>query len=105
MAVRFHASLLAFSHTWACHLFHEDQLTVAEYPAYHLRSVVQHLDGLTIARTTKLTTGTRDHAEDELIEALPETSHAVETKLHGGEGADPEGAEDELIDAAELSSP
>ena len=70
-----------------------------------MRSVVTHLDGLTIARTTKLTIGAKAYAEDELIEALPETSHAVETELHGGEGVDPEGAEDELIDVAELSSP
>ena len=79
-------------------------MTIAEYSAYHLRSVVTHLDGLTIARTTKLTLGAKAHAEDELLEALPETSHAMETEFHGGEGVDPEGAEDELFDAAELSS-
>ena len=85
--------------------FHEDQLTVAEYSAYHLRSVVQHLDGLTIACTTKLTTGARAHAEDELIEAPTDTPHAVETEFHGCEGVDPAEADDALIDAAELSSP
>ena len=85
--------------------FHEDQLTIAEYSAYHLRSVVQHLDGLTIARTTKLTTDARVHAEDEPIEAPTDTPHAVETEFHGGEGVDPADAVDELIDAAELSSP
>ena len=44
--------------------FHDDQLTVAKFSAYHLRSVITHLDRLTIARTTKLTTGSKDHAED-----------------------------------------
>ena len=50
-------------------LHNEHQLTVAEFSAYHLRSVIQHLDGLAIARTTKLTTGCKEHAEDELLEA------------------------------------
>ena len=83
--------------------FHEDQLTVAEYSAYHLRSVVQHVDGLTIARSTKLTTDSKAHAEDELIEVTTETSHAVETECHGGEGNDAAGVENELIDVPELS--
>ena len=85
--------------------FHDDQLTVAEYSAYHLRNVIQHLDGLTIARTTKLTTGSKDHAEDEQMEAPSSTPHAVETEFHGGEGVDPAQPEDELLDAAELSAP
>lgn len=62
-------------------------------------------DGLTIARTTKLTTDARVHAEDEPIAAPTDTPHAVETEFHGGEGVDPADAVDELIDAAELSSP
>ena len=86
-------------------LFHQHQLTVAEYSAYHLRSVVTHLDGLTIARTTKLTIGANVHAEDEVHEAFLETSHAMETEFHGGEGVDPEGAEDEIVDVAERSAP
>ena len=77
---------------------------MAEYSAYHLRSVIQNLDGLTIARTTKLTTGCKEHAEDELVEAPSVTPQAVETEFHGGEGIDPDEPEDELVDNAERSS-
>jgi hypothetical protein len=99
----FASCILAFLST---PLHHEHQLTVAEFSAYHLRSVIQHLDGLTIARTTKLTTGCKEHAEDELLEAPPtDTPHAVETEFHGGEGVDPGEPEDEVIDVAERSSP
>ena len=101
----FHASLLTVFPFWTFSPFHDDQLTVAEYSAYHLRNVIQHLDGLTIARTTKLTTGSKDHAEDEQMEAPSSTPHAVETEFHGGEGVDPAQPEDELPDAAELSAP
>ena len=94
--------ILAFLNT---SLYHEHQLTVAEFSAYHLRSVIQHLDGLTIARTTKLTTGCKEHTEDELLEAPADTPNAVETEFHGGEGVDPDEPEDELVDAAERSSP
>ena len=87
-------------------LYHEHQLTVAEFSAYHLRSVIQHLDGLTIARTTKLTTGCKEHVEDELLEAPPtDTPHAVETEFHGGQGVDPDEPENEAVDTAERSSP
>ena len=80
-------------------LHHEHQLTVAEFSAYHLRSVIQHLDGLTIARTTKLTTGCKEHAEDELLEQPPtDTPHGVETEFHGGEGVDPGEPENEAVD-------
>ena len=85
--------------------FHEDQLPVAEHSIYHLRNAVTHLDGLTLARTTKHTLGAKAHSEDELLEAIPETSRAMETEFHGGEGVDPECAEDELLDVAELSPP
>ena len=85
--------------------FHDNQLTVAEHSAYDLRSVITHLDGLTIARTTKLTTGSKDHAEDELIEAPTNTPVAVETQFHGGENVDHVEPEDELIGAAEMSAP
>ena len=46
-------------------VFHDDQLTVAEFSAYHLRSVITHLDGLTIARTTKPTNSSKDNVQDE----------------------------------------
>ena len=69
-------------------LFHEHQLAVAEHSAYHLRSVVAHLDGLTVARTTKLTFGDQEDAEDEVLEVLPEPSHGMETEFRGGEGVD-----------------
>ena len=85
--------------------YHEHQLTVAEFSAYHLRSVIQHLDGLTIARTTKLTTGCKEHAEDELVEAPTGNPNAVVTEFHGGEGVEPDEPEDELVDVAERSSP
>ena len=49
--------------------------------------------------------GARDHAEDELIEAPTDRTRASETEFHGGEVVVPAEAEDELIDAAELSSP
>ena len=78
---------------------------MAEFSAYHLRSVIQHLDGLTIARTTKLTTGCKEHAEDEVLEAPTGNPNAVQTASHGGEGVDPDEPEDELVDAAERSSP
>ncbi len=77
---------------------------MAEFSAYHLWSVIQHLDGLAIARTTKLTTGCKEHAEDELLEALPtDTPHAVETEFHGGEGVEPDEPEDEAVATAERS--
>ena len=95
--------ILAFLNT---PLHHAHQLTVAEFSAYHLRSVIQHLDGLTIARTTKLTTGCKEHAEDELLEKHPtDTPHAAQTEFHGGEGVDPDEPENEAVDAAERSSP
>ena len=78
MAVLSHVLALAFSPSWTFH-FHNEQLTIAEYSAYHLQSVIQHLDGLTLARTTKLTTASKDHTEDELIEAASGTPRAVET--------------------------
>ena len=84
--------------------YHEHQLTVADFSAYHLRCLIQHLDGLTIARTTKLTTGSKEHAEDEILEATV-APNAVQTEFHGGEGIDADGPEDELVDAAERSSP
>ena len=86
-------------------LFHDGQLTVAEFSAYHLRNVIQHLDGLTIARTTKLTTGSKDDAEDEIIDVVTDTPHAVETEFHGGDGVDPAGLENEIVDAAGRSAP
>ena len=86
-------------------LFHEDQLTVAEYLAYHLRNVVTHLDGLTIARATNITDGDKAHAEDGQLEETPEASRAMETEFHGGECVDPEEAEDELVEVEERSSP
>ena len=70
-----------------------------------MRSVITHLDGLTIARTTKLTTGSKDHAEDELIEAPTNTPFAVETEFHGGENVDHVEPEDKFIGAAEMSAP
>ena len=78
---------------------------MAEFSAYHLRRVIQHLDGLTIARTTKLTTGCKEHAEDELVEAPTGNPNAVVMEFHGGEGVDPDEPEDELVDVAERSSP
>jgi len=99
----FASRILLFLNT---RLFHDDQLTVAEYSAYHLRSVIQHLDGLTIARTTKLTTGCKEHAEDEVLETPAENApNAVETEFYGGEGVEPEEPEGELVDASEQSSP
>jgi len=85
--------------------FHDDQLTVAEHSAYHWQSVITHLDGLTIAHTTKLTTGSKDHAEDELIEAPTNTPFAVEIEFHGGENVDHVEPKDDLIGAAEMSAP
>ena len=37
------------------HLHHPHQLTLAQFSAYNLRDILNHLDMLTIARTTKLT--------------------------------------------------
>ena len=51
------------------------------------------------------TTGCKEHAEDELLEAPTDTPNAVQTEFHGGEGVDPDEPEDELVDAAERSSP
>ena len=84
---------------------HEAQLTVAEYSAYHLRNVVTHLDGLTIARSTKLTGDDTADADDEQLEEVPETSRAMETEFHGGECDDPGEAEDEVVAVEERSSP
>ena len=86
-------------------LFHEDQLTGAEHSAYHLRNVVTHLDGHTIARTTKLTGDDTAHAENGELEALPEASRAMETEFHGGECDDPEEAEDDVVVVEERAAP
>ena len=72
---------------------------MAEHSAYQSRSVVTHLDGLTTARTTKLTIGAKPYAEGELLEVVPQTSHAMEAEFHGGVGVDVEGAEDELFES------
>ncbi len=84
-------------------MYHEHQLTLAEFSAYHRRSVIQHLDGLTIARATKLTTECKEHAEDEAFEKTDDPN-AVQTEFHGGEGVDMEEPEDEVVDAAERAS-
>ena len=86
-------------------LFREHQLTVAASSASHQRSVITHLDGFTVARTTTFTFGNKEDAEDGVLEVLPEPSHGMETEFHGGEGVDTEYAEDELLDVAERSFP
>ena len=78
-------------------------MTVAEYSAYQLRSVILNPDGLSIARTTKLTTGSKEHAEDEIVKALTDASNGIQTEFHGGDGVDPGEPEDEPVDAAERS--
>ena len=72
-------------------LHHPHQMSLAQFCAYHLRDVIYNLDMITIARTTKLTEGNKEKAEDESIELSHEQTASMETEFHGGEqGQDPE---------------
>ena len=86
-------------------LNHADQLSLAQFSAYHLRDIISNLDTLTIARTTKLTVGKQPKAEDEIVECptdAPQTSHA---EFYGGEGVDAGEPEDEEAESSNISTP
>jgi len=74
-------------------LHHRDQMSLAQFCAYHLRDVVYNLDMITTARTTKLTEASKKNVEDESLE--PEQAGAVETEFHGGEQGDEELEDDD----------
>jgi hypothetical protein len=50
------------------------------------------------------THGSKQHAEDEILDATA-APNVVQTEFRGGEGIDADEPEDELVDAAERSSP
>ena len=49
-------------------IHHPHQMSLAQFSAYHLREIIFNLDMLVIARTTKLTTTSKEKAEDETLE-------------------------------------
>ena len=72
-------------------LHHLTQPTLAEFSAYNLRDVIANLDGLTVARTTKLMPETEKiKAEDEAAseERMREAPAQMETEFFGGADAD-----------------
>ena len=76
-----------------CH--HAHQMSLAQFSAYHLRDVIYNLDMLSIARTTKLSTESKDKAEDEDLGESRENVANVETEFYGGETNGGEELEDE----------
>jgi len=45
-------------------------MSLAQFSAYHLREIIYNLDMLAIARTTKLTTTSKENLEDETVESV-----------------------------------
>jgi len=86
-------------------LHHSDQMSLAEFSAYHLRNVIHNLDMLAIARTTKLSTNKKENAEDATLHDNTEAPNNVEREFYGGEGNDLEEPEDEQAECAEISRP
>ena len=62
-------------------------MSLAQFSAYHLREIIYHLDMIAIARTTKLTTTSKEKVEDETMEPV-NVPPLVETEFHGGEQTD-----------------
>ena len=69
-------------------IHHPHQMSLAQFSAYHLRDIIFHLDMLSIARTTKLTTTSKEQVEDETIEPVNAPGPLGETEFYGGEQAD-----------------
>ena len=67
---------------------HPHQMSLAQFSAYHLREIIYSLDMLGIARTTKLTTTSKEKLEDETVEPVNTPGPLVETEFYGGEHAD-----------------
>ena len=74
-------------------------MSLAQFSAYHLREIIFNLDMLVIARTTKLTTTSKENVEDETLENVNVSGLAVETEFYGGEQADQLESEDEDVHA------
>ena len=66
-------------------IHHAHQMTLAQFSAYHLRDIIYNLDMLAIARSTKLTTTSKENVEDETIDSVEKPGSLVETEFHGGE--------------------
>jgi len=79
-------------------IHHRHQMSLAQFSAYHLREIIYNLDMLAIARTTKLTTTTKEKIEDEATEPVNASGPPVETEFHGGEQID-EPEDEDLIGA------
>ena len=69
-------------------IHHPHQMSLAQFSAYHLREIIYNLDMLAIARTTKLTTTSKENIEDETVESVNTPGPAVETEFYGGEQTD-----------------
>ena len=80
-------------------IHHPHQMSLAQFSAYHLREIIFNLDMLVIARTTKLTTTSKEKTEDETLENVNVSGLAVETEFYGGEQADQLESEDEDVHA------
>ena len=66
-------------------IHHPHQMSLAQFSAYHLRDIIYNLDMLAIARTTKLTTTSKEKLEDETVELVNTPRPQVETEFYGGE--------------------
>jgi hypothetical protein len=84
-------------------MHHPHQISLAQFSAYHLREIIDNLDMIAIARTTKLTAGTKEKVEDEAVEETHVARSGIETEFYGGEQA--EEAENEDIAASEAWRP
>ena len=69
-------------------IHHPQQLSLAQFCAYHLREVIFNLDMLAIARTTKLTATEKEKVEDETVELGNAATSLGETEFYGGENTD-----------------
>ena len=69
-------------------IHHPQQLSLAQFCAYHLREVIFNLDMLAIARTTKLTATEKEKVEDETVELGNAARSLGETEFYGGENTD-----------------
>jgi hypothetical protein len=69
-------------------MHHPHQMSLAQFSAHHLREIIYNLDMLAIARSTKLTTTSKEKVEDETLEHVHSSGIGVETEFYGGENRD-----------------
>ena len=69
-------------------MHHPHQISLAQFSAYHLREIIYNLDMLAIARSTKLTTTSKEKVEDETCDSVEKPGTLIETEFYGGEQTD-----------------